>query len=167
MKAFHLARSAIAALILPASLAYAEGPANLSVSGETLVTTLHAQGAQVYECKTDAAGKLTWQFREPVATLIKDGKTIGRHYAGPNWELADGSAIVAKVAARAEAASENDIPLLKLDVTTHRGKGELDAITTVLRINTKGGVATGACEAAGTFLSVPYIADYALYARAR
>jgi hypothetical protein len=167
MKAFHLLHAAIAALILPVSLAYAEGPAHLAVHGETLVMTLHAQGAQVYECKTDAAGRTSWQFREPVATLIKDGKTVGRHYAGPNWELADGSAIVGKVVAHAESASHADIPLLKLDVTAHRGEGELDAVTTVLRLNTKGGVATGACDAAGTLLSVPYVADYALYAKPR
>src|SRR2546421_10876903 len=37
-------------------------------------------------------------FREPIATLLLDGKTVGRHYAGPNWEHADGSAVVAKVA---------------------------------------------------------------------
>lgn len=167
MKAFHLARSAVAALILSASLAHAEGPANLAVPGETLVATLHAQGAQVYECKADATGKLTWQFREPVATLIKDGKTVGRHYAGPHWELADGSTVAAKVAARAEGASQNDIPLLKLEVTTHRGRGELDAVSTVLRLNTRGGVAVGACEGIGALLSVPYVADYALYAKAR
>ena len=65
---------------------------------KTLVATIHAQGAQVYECNADAAGKLVWQFREPIATLIVDGKTVGRHYAGPNWEMADGSAVVAKVA---------------------------------------------------------------------
>ena len=66
-------------------------------AGETLVATIHAQGAQVYECKADASGKLAWQFREPIATLLVDGKTVGRHYAGPNWELADGSAVAGKV----------------------------------------------------------------------
>jgi hypothetical protein len=167
MNHFHFVGAAIAALILPASPARAEGPANLSVPGETLVMTLHAQGSQVYECKADATGKMSWQFREPIATLIKDGKTVGRHYAGPNWELADGSAVVAKTVARAESASHNDIPLLKLDVTTHRGEGELDAVTTVLRLNTKGGAAAGPCDTAGALLSVPYVADYALYARAR
>ena len=42
------------------------------------LAVVHAEGAQVYECKADAAGKLAWQFREPVATLIVDGKTVGR-----------------------------------------------------------------------------------------
>ena len=38
------------------------------------------------------------RFREPIATLLADGKTVGRHYAGPNWEHSDGSAVAAKVA---------------------------------------------------------------------
>jgi hypothetical protein len=131
--------------------------------GETLVATIHAEGAQVYECKADATGKLTWQFREPIATLVMDGKTVGRHYAGPNWELADGSAVVAKVAARAPGASSRDIPLLKLEVTALRGKGRLSGITTVQRLNTKGGVAEGSCDGAGTLLNVPYSADYTFF----
>jgi hypothetical protein len=30
-----------------------------------------------------------WTLREPIATLLLDGKTVGRHYAGPNWEHMD------------------------------------------------------------------------------
>lgn len=148
---------------LPLSAAQAQMPESIAAPGETLVTTLHAQGAQVYECKTDAAGRLTWQFREPIATLIDGGKTVGRHYAGPNWELADGSIVAAKAAGRAPGATANDIPLLKLEVTSRRGSGRLADITTIQRLNTKGGTAEGACNAAGAFLSVPYTADYAFY----
>ncbi len=72
--------------------------------------TLHAEGAQIYECKADAAGKLAWAFREPIATLLDDGKTIGRHYAGANWEYADGSAVTGKVTASAPGTSAYDIP---------------------------------------------------------
>ena len=43
------------------------------------------------------ARALTWQFREPIATLIVDGKSIGRHYAGPNWDHIDGSGVKGKV----------------------------------------------------------------------
>jgi hypothetical protein len=56
----------------------------IAAPGETTVTTLHAEGAQVYECKADAAGKLAWQFREPVATLIlatprrSNSETVGQ-----------------------------------------------------------------------------------------
>ena len=69
-------------------------PDAIAAPGETLVALVHAQGAQVYECKAGASGQLTWQFREPVATLLDEsGKTVGRHYAGPHWELADGSVV--------------------------------------------------------------------------
>ena len=58
-------------------------PDAIVAPGETLVAMFHAEGAQVYECKASADGKLAWQFREPIATLFLDGKTVGRHYAGP------------------------------------------------------------------------------------
>jgi len=114
----------------------------------------------VYECKAGADGKLAWAFREPIATLLLDGKTIGRHYAGPNWEHMDGSAVVAKVAGNAPAPGARDIPWLKLEVTASRGSGVLSGVTTVQRINTVGGRHEGACEKAGTFHNAPYAADY-------
>jgi len=135
-------------------------PAALAASGETVVLTAHAEGAQVYECKAGADGKAMWSFREPVATLLVDGKTIGRHYAGPNWEHSDGSAVVGKVSASAPGATASDIPWLKLDAATHRGSGILADVTTVQRINTHGGKRDGACDAVGSFVSVPYSADY-------
>jgi hypothetical protein len=153
----------LALSISPLPAPAAEVPDTIAAPGEVLVATVNAVGAQVYECKPDAAGKLVWQFREPIATLLVDGKTIGRHYAGPNWELADGSAVVGKVAGRAPGATAKDIPLLKLEVASQRGSGRLTSVTTIQRLNTRGGVAGGPCESAGAFLSVPYSADYAFY----
>jgi hypothetical protein len=124
------------------------------------VLTLHAEGAQVYECKAGADGRSTWVFREPIATLLQGGKTVGRHTAGPNWEYNDGSAVVGKAIANVPGATPNDIPWLKLEVVSHRGSGLLSGVTTVLRINTKGGKLEGACDSAGTFQNAPYSADY-------
>jgi hypothetical protein len=152
--------SILAALIPPVS-ASAEVPGAIAAP----VAMFHAQGAQVYECTADAAGNLAWQFREPIATLLVDGKKVGRHYAGPSWELADGSTVVGKVTGRAHGATPKDIPLLKLEVVSQRG-GSLANITTIQRLNSKGGVADGPCEPAGVFLSVPYSADYAFYSTA-
>jgi hypothetical protein len=114
----------------------------------------------VYECKAGADGKLAWAFREPVATLLADGKTVGRHYAGPNWEHSDGSAVVGKAAGNAPGATTNDIPWLKLTVVSSRGSGTLTGVTTVQRINTQGGRFDGACDKAGSFKSAPYSAEY-------
>src|SRR6185503_8388628 len=100
-------------------------PDAIAAPGETVVLTLHAEGAQVYECKAASDGKLAWAFREPIATLLLDGKTVGRHYAGPNWEHMDGSAVVAKAAGNAPAPGAKDIPWLKLEVIASRGSGAL------------------------------------------
>jgi hypothetical protein len=151
-------------LLLSASLvtAHAEPPRPdaIAAPGEAVVLAVHAEGAQVYECKAGAEGKLAWAFREPIATLMADGKTVGRHYAGPSWEDADGSAVVGKAAGNAPGATANDIPWLKLEVTSKRGSGVLSAVTTVQRINTQGGKLDGACDKAGATRSAPYSADY-------
>ena len=91
-------------------------PDAIAAPGETVVLSVHAEGAQVYECKAGADGKLAWAFREPIATLLAEGKTVGRHYAGPNWELADGSAVAGKATGNAPGATAADIPWLKLEV---------------------------------------------------
>jgi len=135
-------------------------PDAIAASGETVVLTVHAEGAQVYECKAGTDGKLAWAFREPIATLLVDGKTIGRHYAGPNWEHIDGSAVVGKATGNAPGATADDIAWLKLQVVSSRGSGVLTGVTTVQRINTKGGKLDGACDKAGAFKSAPYSAEY-------
>jgi len=159
-----LVRNAALALLLAASLVAARAetppPDAIAAPGEAIVLTAHAEGAQIYECKAGADGKLAYAFREPIATLLVDGKTVGRHYAGPNWETSDGSAVVGKVAGAAPGAAANDIAWLKLTVISQRGSGTLTGVTTVQRINTSGGKLEGACEKAGSYRSVPYSADY-------
>jgi hypothetical protein len=157
-------RATLASLLLLGCLASASAqtplPDAIAAAGETIVLSVHAEGAQVYECKAGADGKSAWAFREPIATLMVDGKTIGRHYAGPNWEHSDGSAVVGKAIGNAPGATANDIPWLKLEVISKRGNGVLTGVTTVQRINTQGGKLDGACDKAGSFKSAPYAADY-------
>ena len=141
-------------------------PDAIAAPGETVVLSAHAEGAQVYECKAAGDGKLAWTFREPIASLLVDGKTVGRHYAGPTWENVDGSAVVGKVMGNAPGATANDIAWLKLQVTASHGKGVLTGVTTVQRINTKGGKLVGACDKAGSFKSAPYSADYVFLRKA-
>jgi hypothetical protein len=150
----------LSGLLVSPAAAEAPLPDAIAAPGETIVLTVHAEGAQVYECKAGTDGKPTWAFREPIATLLVNGKTVGRHYAGPNWEDSDGSAVVGKAAGSAPGATRNDIPWLKLDVISRRGSGVLTSVTTVQRINTQGGKLEGACDKAGTYRSAPYSADY-------
>jgi Protein of unknown function (DUF3455) len=142
------------------ALAQQQVPGALVAPGQTILAAYHAEGAQIYECTPAADGKLGWIFREPIATLLLNGKTAGRHYAGPTWELADGGAVVGKASANAPGATANDIPWLKLDVVDRRGNGLLERSSTVQRLNTRGGVLQGPCEQAGSFRSVAYSADY-------
>jgi len=152
--------AAAAMLAGSAGQAFAQLPAAIAAPGETVVATFYATGAQVYECKAGNDGKLAWAFREPIATLLLDGKTIGRHYAGPNWEHMDGSLVTARAAGNVPGKTAADIPWLKLEVTAHRGSGMLTPVTTVQRINTVGGVLSGTCDKAGAFQSAPYSTDY-------
>lgn len=143
-----------------AGAATAQMPAAITAPGEAVITTVHASGAQLYECKPGTDGKLSWSFREPIATLMLDGKTIGRHFAGPTWEHVDGSAVTAKSVGNAPGATAGDIPWLKLEIVDHRGKGALEDVTTIQRVNTHGGVLQGSCTKASDIRSVPYSADY-------
>jgi hypothetical protein len=139
----------------------AELPAEIATDGLSSVLKVHAEGAQIYECKTDKDGHLSWQFREPIASLFRDGKTVGRHYAGPTWEVGS-SIIVGKIVGRAPGAMSQDIPWLKLDVSDTLGdeNGPLQDVTTIQRINTRGGNLEGVCDKAGDFRAEPYSADY-------
>jgi Protein of unknown function (DUF3455) len=133
-----------------------------AIDKNTIIATLHAEGAQIYECKPDSSKPpaLTWQFREPIATLIVGGQSIGRHYVGPSWDLVDGGGVRGRVVTSIPAPAGNDIPWLELEVVDHHNKGILSDAVTVLRINTKGGLAQGSCESDGKYLSIPYAADY-------
>jgi hypothetical protein len=157
--------AALALLLLSGSLESAAAaetllPDAIAAPGETMVLSVHAEGAQIYDCKAGADGKLAWALREPIATLLADGKTVGRHYAGPNWENSDGSAVTGKVIGSVLGTAPNDIPWLKLEVVSRRGTGILSSVTTVQRINTSGGKLEGACDKAGAYRSVAYSADY-------
>jgi hypothetical protein len=150
-----------AAAAAPQAAVDANAPAAFGVADHAAILVAHAAGAQIYECKADASGATHWVFREPIATLVQNGVTIGHHYAGPTWELNDGGAVSGKQSATALGAAPDDVPLLKLDVVEHRGSGILKDAKLVLRLNTHGGVLKGECTKAGELRAAPYSADYA------
>jgi hypothetical protein len=135
-------------------------PDAIAAPGLTPVLTAHAQGQQIYDCKAGADGKLAWAFREPQASLTVDDKVIGKHYAGPTWELEDGSAVVGKAVGNAPGKTANDIAWLKLEAVSHKGSGKFDDVVMVQRINTVGGVLNDSCDRPGTNRGMPYAADY-------
>jgi hypothetical protein len=104
-----LRKTTLALLLIPGSLAGAAAeeplPDAIAAPGLAVALTAHAQGMQIYECKAGSDGKLVWTFREPQATLTADDKVVGRHYAGPTWELEDGSAVVGKAIGNASGST--------------------------------------------------------------
>jgi hypothetical protein len=74
-------------------------------SDQRLWFVLGATGAQIYQCSATATGP-AWTFVAPQADLLDaDGEVVGVHYAGPTWELDDGSKVVAARIAGAPAPS--------------------------------------------------------------
>jgi hypothetical protein len=157
----YLVHAGCLAMVL-VSVAKADVPEAIAVRDASTIAVLQAQGEQIYECQVGPNGSLGWHFREPMAALLENGKVVGKHFAGPTWTLDDGSAVVAKVSGRAPAATADDIPLLRLEVVSHSGRGRLEGVTVIQRLNTQGGTLAGSCEHAGGRVGIPYTADYAL-----
>ena len=153
---------AIAAIVMVPVTSFAH---DLAVdAGETVAFIAPAKGVQIYECRNGE-----WAFVAPAADLFDtNGKKIGRHYAGPEWEAADGSRVVGKVKARAAAPGEGAIPWLLLTAQPIGPKGAFSGVSSIRRVHTTGGVAPQAhCSTAetGQLVRVPYTADYYFFTR--
>jgi hypothetical protein len=136
--------------------------------GEHLVLTAHASGVQIYTCQQSSEGKYAWTLKGPEAELRdRSGALIGRHYAGPTWELKDGSSVTGKPVARADSPDANSVPWLLLNATGHEGNGTLSSVTSIQRIETHGGQppAASGCDASrqGSDAKSPYTGDYYFY----
>jgi hypothetical protein len=133
-----------------------------------LVAHFHATGAQIYTCVA-AAGTATysWTLKGPAATLFdQKGGAAGTHGAGPTWTAQDGSSVVAKKVAQADAPSGDAIPWLLLRADKTSGTGIFAKVTYVQRIGTKNGKPPAAsCDAAtsGTEKRSDYSAEYYFY----
>jgi len=140
-------------------------------AGESLARVVPAKGVQIYECRAvkDKTGVWEWAFVAPDAELFDTrGNRIGKHYAGPKWEAADGSIVSATVQGRADAPKSSDISRLLLNATASGPQGSFSKVTGIQRVNTVGGIAPSMpCGAAnaGAQARVPYTADYYFLAR--
>jgi hypothetical protein len=136
-------------------------------ANEQLLLQVHANGDQVYVCKSEAA-QFNWTLKAPDAQLVDEkGKSFGRHFAGPSWEANDGSRVVGKAVANSPSPDANSIPWLLITVVGHDGSGVLSRVTTVQRLNTNGGKAPiSGCDASHLNQEVraSYSADYRFYA---
>ncbi len=136
-------------------------------ANEYLLFQLHAKGDQVYVCKNDGS-QFAWTLKAPDAKLFdQSGKPFGKHFAGPTWEANDGSRVVGKAVANVPSPDANSVAWLLVTVMSHEGNGQMTNVTTIQRVNTKGGKApaTG-CDAAHADkeFRAPYSADYRFFA---
>jgi hypothetical protein len=153
---------------LPFSVAAQAVPQQLQPpASERLLLQVHATGDQVYTCTNDAS-QFSWTLKEPDARLFDNhGKPFGKHFAGPSWEANDGSRVTGKAVANSASPDANSIPWLLVTIVSHDGSGVLSRVTSIQRLNTKGGKApVSGCDAshASQEVRVPYSADYRFYA---
>jgi len=114
-------------------------------------------GDQIYGCVNG-----NWALKAPDAKLLnEEGSVIGRHFAGPTWQLNDGSRIKGKVVAKQVAPDVTAVPWLLLESVG--GTGKLGAVRFIQRTGTHGGNAPdGGCSQSAT-RRVPYTATYSFY----
>jgi hypothetical protein len=128
---------------------------------------VRGEGDQIYICQGDGA-QYTWVLKAPEAQLTDEsGKPFGKHFAGPSWEATDGSRVTGKAAASVPSPDSESIPWLLVSVVNRSGEGILARVTSVQRVNTKGGKAPpSGCDAAhaGQEQREHYSADYIFFA---
>jgi hypothetical protein len=136
-------------------------------ANEQLLLQVHAKGDQIYTCKADGA-QFAWTLKAPEAQLLdENGQPFGKHFAGPSWEASDGSRITGKAVANAPSPNADSIQWLLVTVASRSGDGVLAHVTSIQRINTKGGKAPASgCDAAhdGQEYRASYSADYVFFA---
>jgi hypothetical protein len=130
-------------------------------AGNRISSHVYAKGVQIYRWNGTS-----WAFVAPDATLYADpcyNGEVGTHYAGPTWEAADGSKVVAARVADC-LPDRGAIPWLRLDATSSSPQGRFGNITHVLRVNTIGGTAPATAGAfVGDEARVPYTTEYYFY----
>jgi hypothetical protein len=101
-------------------------------------------------------------LKAPDAKLLnQEGSVIGRHFAGPTWQLNDGSWVKGKAVAKQVAPDPTAVPWLLLESVG--GTGRLAAVRFIQRTETHGGNAPdGSCNH-GAMRKVPYTATYSFY----
>jgi hypothetical protein len=166
-------RAALLLILVSTALRAQDGapptPAQLNPpKGARLVLHAIGKGDQVYTCKLEGS-QYSWTFKEPRAELFDEkGKHIGRHFAGPSWQLEDESRVTGKVIAHTNSPDGDGIPWLLLAAVDHSGAGLMGSVTDIQRLNTRGGKAPGhGCDAqhVGEESRVAYSADYLFFSR--
>jgi len=163
-----LALPAFGAIAPPAGLARNLQPA----ADEAPSFRLVASGIQVYECRAALTGadQYHWVFVAPDATLNDpaSGHDVAAYRSIDQWNsLTDLSSVSAVLRATQEAGTD-DLPWTYMRAIPASEDGMFAGVTSVQRVNTRGGAAPRAgCSAdtAGTEARVPFTAEFYFYKR--
>ena len=152
----------LAVLIFAAAAGAADAPESLRPprGEDTLLHHSKAKGFQIYFAAKNG-DKWEWQVKPDAELFNEKGEKEGKHYAGPAWELSDGSKIVGEKIQ--EAPNGGACALLLLKVKSSEGKGALSHVKYVQRLNTTGGAKPAEAPAEGKEVKVEYTADYYFY----
>lgn len=114
-------------------------------------------GDQVYDCVNGH-----WTLKAPDAKLLnQEGSVIGRHFAGPTWQLNDGSWVKGRAVAKQVAPDATAVPWLLLEVVDSTGR--LGTVRFIQRTETHGGNAPDGSCSQSAIRRVPYTATYSFY----
>lgn len=163
-----LAASLIAMVSVLALPAQQQGGAIDPPAGARVVLSAKGDGVQIYTC-TGTQDGFKWVLTAPDAILLDDsGKIIGKHFAGPTWELADGSQVQGKLIASKPAPEANSVAWLLVGAKDGTTTGGFADVKFIRRTETHGGVAPDACcqskSDAGKTARIHYTATYTFYA---
>jgi hypothetical protein len=123
----------------------------------TLLLQATGSGDQVYRCIRGS-----WVLEAPDAKLLnQEGALIGRHFAGPTWQLNDGSWVKGQAIAKQPSPDATAMPSLLLESVG--GAGRLGSVRFIQRTGTKGGNAPEGNCSQSEVRRVPYTATYSFY----
>lgn len=132
--------------------------------GNVVALETTATGLLKYECRANA-GSVGWVLMSPEADLVdRTGKQVIK-YSGPpaTWTHMDGSSVVGEQVATGPRPGATNLAYQLSKGTPGPTAGELQNVTYIQRIKTKGGQdLSKACTQAdiGDKLTLPYQADY-------
>ncbi|MGH6611616.1 MAG: DUF3455 domain-containing protein [Burkholderiaceae bacterium] len=125
---------------------------------------LASRGVQIFRCEKRDNGWV-WVFRQPQAELLDaGGKAVGRHGANLSFEHDDGSRLISTIVAFDEADKPTNLRWL-LMTTKSFGKGALENVSHVQRVNTTGGMPPERCTPtqSNQLLRVDFTSDFVFY----
>src|SRR3954464_14719153 len=159
---------AVAAIAPPDGLAFNLRP----WADEVAAFRLAASGVQVYECRASLTQpeSFHWVFVNPDATLNDpaSGHDVATSRAIDEWNSLTDLSSVSAVLRATQLSGPRDLPWAYLRAIPASADGMFAGVTSIQRVNTRGGAApaTGCSgDTAGSEARVPFTADYYFYKR--